>query len=97
MLVKREAEWKSSDITPENLFLGRRAFMAGAAALLGEMVGGRVPPLRYLVAQRGRQPAGCGEGQMPPNYRRRVGLLIGRVEDGAQYELRRSTVGPPVT
>jgi len=34
MLVKREAEWKSSDITPENLFLGRRAFMAGAAALL---------------------------------------------------------------
>ena len=41
MLIKRPADLKYSDITPREVYLNRRKFLAGAAVAGGAMLAGR--------------------------------------------------------
>jgi sulfoxide reductase catalytic subunit YedY len=58
MLIKRGGGFKASEITPYDIYLNRRAFMAGAAALmLAPGIGEAAPPAAGQALQAARNPA----------------------------------------
>ncbi len=74
MLIKRTSDISSSEITPKSWYLNRRAFLGGAAALVGAaMAGGKLghlvsPPEAVLAGTKlnySKGPFGTSEKQTP--------------------------------
>jgi sulfoxide reductase catalytic subunit YedY len=82
MLIRREPMFRSSEVTPERLYIDRRRFIAGAAAL--GLAGGAVTDAVLAAIAEGKAPAGAPlSAKRNPAYAHADAIT--KVEDATTY------------